>query len=113
MTTQNCPYCNEENPGEAVMCWACYTPLGAARNDDLEPQLPLSDKSVGAKVVSVLGNSAPLGAMAGLVASGWLPRAARLPVLGASPERYGRRDYSLLDGRKGNRVADTRKMERA
>lgn len=32
MATKKCPKCGEENPAEAVMCWACYTPLagGAA-----------------------------------------------------------------------------------
>lgn len=24
---KRCPKCGEENPSEAVMCWACYTPL--------------------------------------------------------------------------------------
>ena len=27
---KRCPKCGEENPPEAVMCWACYTPLSAA-----------------------------------------------------------------------------------
>ena len=27
MATKKCPKCGEENPAEAVMCWACYTPL--------------------------------------------------------------------------------------
>lgn len=26
---QDCPKCGEDNPIEAVMCWACYTPLGS------------------------------------------------------------------------------------
>ena len=32
MANKKCPKCGEENPAEAVMCWACYTPLagGAA-----------------------------------------------------------------------------------
>jgi len=32
VATKKCPKCGEENPAEAVMCWACYTPLagGAA-----------------------------------------------------------------------------------
>lgn len=29
MATKKCPKCGEENPAEAVMCWACYTPLTA------------------------------------------------------------------------------------
>lgn len=27
MNQKKCPKCGEMNPGEAVMCWACYTPL--------------------------------------------------------------------------------------
>jgi hypothetical protein len=27
---KKCPKCGEENPAEAVMCWACYTPLAGA-----------------------------------------------------------------------------------
>ncbi len=32
MAQKKCPKCGEDNPSEAVMCWACYTPLsgGAA-----------------------------------------------------------------------------------
>lgn len=29
MKMQACPSCHESNPLEAVMCWACYTPLPA------------------------------------------------------------------------------------
>ena len=27
MSQKKCPKCGENNPAEAVMCWACYTPL--------------------------------------------------------------------------------------
>ena len=27
MASKKCPKCGEDNPAEAVMCWACYTPL--------------------------------------------------------------------------------------
>ena len=30
MNKKQCPKCGEENPIEAVMCWACYTPLSGA-----------------------------------------------------------------------------------
>ena len=30
MNKKKCPKCGEENPAEAVMCWACYTPLAGA-----------------------------------------------------------------------------------
>jgi hypothetical protein len=30
MNQKKCPKCGENNPVEAVMCWACYTPLSAS-----------------------------------------------------------------------------------
>lgn len=30
MSQKKCPKCGESNPVEAVMCWACYTPLSGA-----------------------------------------------------------------------------------
>lgn len=30
MNKKKCPKCGEENPADAAMCWACYTPLGDA-----------------------------------------------------------------------------------
>lgn len=30
MNQKKCPKCGENNPAEAVMCWACYTPLSGA-----------------------------------------------------------------------------------
>lgn len=30
MANKKCPKCGEDNPAEAVMCWACYTPLTAS-----------------------------------------------------------------------------------
>lgn len=32
MNKKKCPKCGEENPTEAVMCWACYTPLSGESN---------------------------------------------------------------------------------
>jgi hypothetical protein len=29
VSQKKCPKCGEDNPAEAVMCWACYTPLSA------------------------------------------------------------------------------------
>jgi len=29
VANKKCPKCGEDNPAEAVMCWACYTPLTA------------------------------------------------------------------------------------
>jgi len=44
MNMQTCPKCGEANPDEAVMCWACYTPLsekGAARATTIHHAQPL------------------------------------------------------------------------
>ena len=30
MNPKKCPKCGESNPPEAVMCWACYTPLSGS-----------------------------------------------------------------------------------
>jgi hypothetical protein len=30
VANKKCPKCGEDNPAEAVMCWACYTPLSGA-----------------------------------------------------------------------------------
>ncbi|MBW3636226.1 MAG: zinc finger Ran-binding domain-containing protein [Armatimonadetes bacterium] len=30
MASKKCPKCGEDNPAEAVMCWACYTPLSGS-----------------------------------------------------------------------------------
>lgn len=30
MASKKCPKCSEDNPAEAVMCWACYTPLSGS-----------------------------------------------------------------------------------
>jgi len=35
---KDCPKCGEDNPEEAVMCWACYTPLGAPAPISEPPQ---------------------------------------------------------------------------
>lgn len=33
MSQKKCPKCGEGNPVEAVMCWACYTPLSGASSN--------------------------------------------------------------------------------
>jgi hypothetical protein len=30
VASKKCPKCGEDNPAEAVMCWACYTPLAGS-----------------------------------------------------------------------------------
>lgn len=89
MKTQQCPKCGEENPSEAVMCWACYTPLGRGRIElPSQPQSgPLKDpndeRPALKKLSDALSDSWPFLVIAGLAASGWLGRRAGLPVLGA------------------------------
>ena len=81
MKTQICPKCGEENPAKAVMCWSCYAPLGAGRASAPRPaaETPTNDK-----IKRWVSDAVPYAAVAGSVASGWLPRKMRLPVLGAS-----------------------------
>ncbi len=81
MKTQNCPKCGEENLADAVMCWACYTPLGAGR---ASAPVPKAENSTGEKVKKRLSDAVPYMAIVASTASGWLPRRMRLPVLGAS-----------------------------
>lgn len=85
MKTQKCPHCGEENPVDAVMCWACYTPIGAAKASVPRPEpAPADEKPLGDKVKRWLSDGVPYAAVASSIASGWLPRKMRLPVLGAS-----------------------------
>lgn len=37
MTKKKCPKCGEDNPPEAVMCWACYTPLSGESSSSPAP----------------------------------------------------------------------------
>lgn len=37
MNAKKCPKCGENNPAQAVMCWACYSPFMAASADGLAP----------------------------------------------------------------------------
>ncbi len=55
MASKKCPKCGEDNPAEAVMCWACYTPLSG---------------------------SAPLGAglAGGVATAGAMPKTAGAPI---------------------------------
>lgn len=43
---KRCPKCGEENPSDAVMCWACYTPLsGSAVSKDAQASQKSSAQS--------------------------------------------------------------------
>ena len=65
MAQKKCPKCGEDNPAEAVMCWACYTPLSGA-------------PAVGAGAVAAAGGGlaakgpigSPLGAPSGSEGAG-------------------------------------------
>ena len=83
MSNENhkCPKCGEESPADAVMCWACYTPLGAGR---ASAPVPEAETSTGDKVKRELSDAVPYVAIVASTVSGWLPRRMRLPVLGAS-----------------------------
>jgi len=37
VANKKCPKCGEDNPAEAVMCWACYTPLTAGASATMSP----------------------------------------------------------------------------
>jgi len=59
---KKCPKCGEDNPAEAVMCWACYTPLtgaaaasasaGVAARPAATPVRPMQSEDSGKKPVS-------------------------------------------------------------
>lgn len=43
---KRCPKCGEENPSDAVMCWACYTPLsGSGASKGAQPARKSSARS--------------------------------------------------------------------
>lgn len=72
---QICPQCAELNPGEAVMCWACYSPLGSS------PTPRPSSASIWREKVSAALRFVVLGA---LISSGWWRGKTRFGVLGAA-----------------------------
>ena len=84
MNTIHCPHCREENPADCVMCWACYTPLHDQRRTVEAAQQVEPERSALQKMGRALTTHWPLLPMASLIASGWLARRARGPVLGAS-----------------------------
>ena len=77
MKDQVCPKCGEENLADAVMCWACYTPLGTPPRE-VKPQPTATEKARPA-----LADAWPYLLLGAFTANGWLPRRARWPVLGA------------------------------
>ncbi len=90
MANKKCPKCGEDNPAEAVMCWACYTPLTAgASAGATAPRTGVAPKAVGGKAgapgakddeekkktdpkVFVVGGVLAVGAVAALFMSGML-----------------------------------------
>lgn len=74
-----CPKCSEENPDEAVMCWACYTPLNGGDPVSSQPGVHL-DLDASQLLIG--------GAFATLVASGWLPKRFRLGALGVAAASF-------------------------
>ena len=66
MANKKCPKCGEDNPAEAVMCWACYTPLTA-------------------------GAGASMGAGIGGAGAATMPRSGPMGVPGAGVPNDGQR----------------------
>ena len=90
MNTQICPKCGEENPDECVICWACYTPLGhRSQRTDATPHEDKSKLTATEKARRAIANAWPLLLIGAFTANGWLPRRARLPVLGACVATVG------------------------
>ncbi len=84
MKTQICPKCGEESPAKAVMCWACYTPLGhRSQRIDVTPYEDKSKLTATEKACAALSDALPYLIIGAFTANGWLPRRARWPVLGA------------------------------
>ena len=116
METKRCPKCGEENPPEAVLCWACYTPFSGATPgpiqwNDNEPELHFDTpkrrvsrwwKDNSATVAGWLW----IGIM---TSSGWWPRKKRYWVLGAGSSvaawlfTQDKRDAERLRHQDGNR----------
>lgn len=86
MKNQFCPQCDEDNPLEAVMCWACYSPLKgvkpapAWRADGTLNTEPTLSKSWRRKAEGAV----PLLLIFGLISSGWWRGKTRFGVLGVS-----------------------------
>lgn len=83
--TQTCPKCGEESPEAAVMCWACYSPLGNAklapiRPSEDEPELRFPRPAWWRGKAEIAAQIAMIGA---LVSSGWWRGKARFSVLSA------------------------------
>lgn len=56
MASKKCPKCGEDNPAEAVMCWACYTPLSGG---PAIAGMSAATAALGAK--GPMGGKAPVG----------------------------------------------------
>ena len=82
MSRIECPRCGEENPDDAAICWACYLPLKPDGALDERP-VPQPATSVADAIGRLIFDAAPYVTVVALTSSGWWPRPARLPVLGA------------------------------
>ena len=88
MKDQICPKCGEENLADAVMCWACYTPLGhQSQRIDVTP--PANKLTATEKARHAVSEALPYLLIGAFTSNGWLPRRARLPVLGACAATVG------------------------
>ncbi|RYG53547.1 hypothetical protein EON80_32600 [bacterium] len=76
-----CPKCGEDNPEEALLCWACYTPLaspeklqndgGALREDNATKRLEIN---IHQDAADVLRLTLLVSSLLSWLASGYVPR---------------------------------------
>lgn len=91
---QICPKCGEGNPAEAVMCWACYTPLSGAQPGTLPAKRggPISahEPETTSRFPQIAwwrdkaNDVAPFLLVGSLISSGWWRGKTRYGVLSAA-----------------------------
>ncbi len=79
---QDCPKCGEDNPIEAVMCWACFAPLGLEAEAAQAKQQARQRAVRFEKRLEEFFCALPFGGIALLITSGYV-RKVRLPLIGA------------------------------
>ena len=114
---QDCPKCGEDNPIEAVMCWACYAPLGTQAEAALEQRQAHERAFRFENRLEEFFGALPFGGIALLVTSGYV-RKVRLPLIGAgllllassfawSKRNEARARIQAEEGRPIERITDT------
>lgn len=101
-----CSVCGEDNPPEAVMCWACYRPLGA--ESETETVAAPGERQpfeivIHQDAAAIARNALAFAALLAGVASGYLP-AYRVLLLGVAVSCFALwSSWSLWDKRISNR----------